>query len=228
MIIPKILWVAIPVLIVAMFIHNRLQHLVYNRSIKHGVNQHRLYDVGIRIARVICQPLRCYTEKISTHLPVDCKIQRVFDRSSGFNDISVKLFIVTAGVGLIWYNKLTVLAKAMFSIAFLLCARGVFFNLTLLPTPNKERKISMWDGGSNDLMFSGHYMFITVTCYIIWNHLPFHMAVKWFFVLMGFGVMPLLSLSAKCHYTIDIVVSMCISYLVAQKVIGGGAPLRHI
>ena len=129
---------------------------------------------------------------------------------TGLADFITFIFSLSTTLYLLKNRKLEIINETLkiFSILFLL--RSITFNMTILPVPI-PCSFKLVTGGCHDLIFSGHYIFLTVALYIILN-LKINIYFKIFSVFM-FIVSIISTLTCKRHYTVDIILSMVLSIL---------------
>jgi hypothetical protein len=128
----------------------------------------------------------------------------------GLSDSITFSFTLLTILYLLKNKKLEIINETLkiFSILFLL--RSITFNMTILPVP-APCSFKLINGGCHDLIFSGHYIFLTVTLYIILN-LKINIYFKFFSVIM-FIISLISTLTCKRHYTVDIILSVTLSIL---------------
>ena len=193
---------------VACMLHYRLQQVVLLHAKQFNVNQHVLHDPLMRWARSLCNTNK-YCMRVA------------YTRGFNFNDIIVKVLIAIMVIWLAMKRKTHhLLENSILVIAGLLVFRGILFNMTIMPAPNTIRHISTLNGGCNDLMFSGHYVIVTIFLYLLWRHMHLPILLKIACTIIGLIVMPFLTLASQSHYSIDILLSMVITYLVSSQGIG--------
>ena len=119
---------------------------------------------------------------------------------------------------LIYYKKIKIISDSVFSLAILFLLRSICFSLTTLPTPKNCKQPPFYTGGCGDLMFSGHYIWFTIALYIIIKKTKIDILLKSFFVIL-FIISIISTLMCKNHYSIDIFISILISYIISLLII---------
>lgn len=113
-------------------------------------------------------------------------------------------------------NNIEILSKSFLVVAICFFLRTILFNLTILPIP-KNCSLQLFVGGCHDLLFSGHYIFLTICLFTILNFTNINFYIKLFLLLVSF-ISIYGTIICKNHYSIDIVLSFVITYLVCYIV----------
>ena len=138
---------------------------------------------------------------------------------SWFSEI-VFIYILSLIVYLIQTQNDYLLKKSIITISVLFLLRSVSINLTTLPLPKQPctNKPPFMSGGCGDLMFSGHFCYFTVMLYICLFKLEIPFYVK-IFILLSFCFSLINTLQLRNHYSIDIYISIIISFLTCREII---------
>ena len=115
-------------------------------------------------------------------------------------------------------KNILLISNTILTIALLFFIRAITFSLTILPTPQECNKPPFFMGGCGDLLISGHYIFLTVFIYILLLKTNFYKLFKLLLIIIYIFLI-YLALLCKKHYSIDIWMSIIISYLVSCLII---------
>ncbi len=150
--------------------------------------ERRLYDLGH-----ILIPYHKYSKYISEII---------------ISFISISILII-----FIMYPNIKLLYSLFFLYGILTILKGCFFNLTLLPDASQECTFSKYFGSCNDLLFSGHTAKILILLLLCdyYNLIPNYVS-NIYYILFGF--MLIFILSARKHYTIDIITGIIIALFI--------------
>ena len=134
-----------------------------------------------------------------------------------FSDI-VGLYFILLCLYLYYKKNYYVLNKLLFTISIVFILRSISINLTYLPLPKKcNNKPPFINGGCGDLMFSGHYCYFTSILYVCILKLDLNIYIK-IFVFVNFLLSIINSLRVRNHYSVDIFISIILTYLSAEKI----------
>ena len=138
---------------------------------------------------------------------------------SWFSEI-VYIYIILLVVYLIKTKNDYLLKKSIIIISVLFLIRAISINLTILPLPKESctNKPPFIYGGCGDLMFSGHFCYYTVLLYICLFKLEIALYLK-IFILLNFCFSLINTLHLRNHYSIDIYISIIISFLTCREII---------
>ena len=128
----------------------------------------------------------------------------------GLSDSITYLLIFLTFLYLLKNNKLEILNETLKIFIILFLLRTITYNMTILPSPS-PCSLKLISGGCHDLIYSGHYVFLTVILYIILN-LKINIYFKILSILL-FIISFISTLICKKHYTVDIILSMTLSIL---------------
>lgn len=110
-------------------------------------------------------------------------------------------------------NSLDALCHFLSNHAILMLLRSIFFSSTLLPDSSKMCAVSTHIGSCFDLIFSGHTTIMYLCTFIINQYFYISRTVYFLFHLNNF-ITSLLIISCRNHYTIDVLISVILTYLV--------------
>ena len=136
----------------------------------------------------------------------------------GFYDILTQIIIIFTIIYLFYTKNIVLISNTILTIALLFFIRTITFSLTILPTPSECNKPPFLMGGCGDLLISGHYINLTICIYLVLFKLNFHILFKILFVAI-FIISIYFPLLCRKHYSIDIWLSIVISYLVSSLII---------
>ena len=130
---------------------------------------------------------------------------------------SITLFLyIVCNIYFYINNKIEVISKSFLVLAICFFLRTILFNITILPIP-RNCQLLLFSGGCHDLLFSGHYILLTLSLFMIFNFTNIKYYVKLVLLLVSF-ISIYGTIICKNHYTIDIVLSFVITYLVCYIV----------
>jgi hypothetical protein len=191
------IYINIIILIIALVFHNLSQKYVFIKGEKECKKRKPLYDILLNNFNVKNQ-----------------KLKKIFCKSQiGLSD-SITYFVFLFTILYLFLNKdKKVINNSIIIIYTLTFLRSILFNLTILPKP-AECNLKFIGGGCYDLMFSGHYIYLTLSLYLIIYIFNINIIYK-----IVFGLLFILSIIStvlcKKHYSIDIVVSIVLTYLLS-------------
>lgn len=161
--------------------------------------------------------------KLDKQPPLYDIIQRNFPNLQRYRFIPeiLHLIPVLALVGCIiyWfdYNSLRALNKFFITHGPLMALRGIFFSVTLLPDSSQMCFESNHLGSCFDLIFSGHSTIMLLCSFIINEFFNIGIFVYIFLMFKNF-VTFLLIILCRNHYTIDVLISIFMTYFVYSLV----------
>lgn len=134
-----------------------------------------------------------------------------------YDNLIVFIFILTI-IYLFIIKDIHLISNSILTIAILFFIRTITFSLTILPTPSECNKPPFYTSGCGDLLFSGHYINLTVCMYILLLKTNFHILFK---ILLGTIYVLSIYFPLLCnkHYSVDIWLSIIISYLTSSLII---------
>ena len=119
---------------------------------------------------------------------------------------------------LLYKKDIEILSNFFYACGILFLLRIVTFSLTTLPTPKNCNAPPFVLGGCGDLLYSGHYIWFTVSMYIILKKTNIKRIFKIFFVIC-YIVSIYSTLVCRNHYSIDIFIAIMLSYLISSVII---------
>lgn len=134
-----------------------------------------------------------------------------------FSDI-VDIYIVIFLLYLYNTKNKYILEKSVYTICTVFILRSISINLTYLPLPKTcTNRFPFLNGGCGDLMFSGHYTVFTVILYVCVLKLDLNIYIK-SFISISFLLSIINTLQQRNHYSVDIYISIILTYLCAEKI----------
>lgn len=121
--------------------------------------------------------------------------------------------VVFLAVFTVWFKHIDCLSEFLVKHGILMFLRGTFFSVTLLPDSSGMCQLSNHLGGCFDLIFSGHSTISFLCTLLLCKHYPLYKELKW---LLHFNNLLTCFLIVVCrnHYTIDVIISLFMTYLV--------------
>ncbi len=98
-------------------------------------------------------------------------------------------------------------------LAIIQFVRGILFSITLLPDSSQNCTYSIFLGSCNDLLFSGHIAVVFIILLFTYQYKLFSTQIQKIFVFL-FIFMILFILSARNHYSIDVIVALLTTYII--------------
>ena len=134
----------------------------------------------------------------------------------GLADLFPGIFPIFIIIYLMYHKNINLLSKFFYTAAILFLLRSITFSLTTLPTPKHCNSPPFLGGGCGDLLYSGHYIWFTITMYIILQktNIPYKIIP-----IMAYIVSIISTLMCRNHYSVDILISIVLSYLFSSVII---------
>ncbi len=98
-------------------------------------------------------------------------------------------------------------------LAIIQFVRGILFSLTLLPDSSQNCTYGILLGSCNDLLFSGHIAVVFIILLFTYQYKLFSNQIQKIFLFL-FVFMILFILSARNHYSIDVIVALLTTYII--------------
>jgi len=171
--------------------HSKLANYVYKKGISVGLlKTPPLYDL-IQDSLPNLQPYRVIPEILHL-IPV----------------VTLAVFIF-----LFRNTSLYCLKEFMFKHGILMLMRGIFFSVTLLPDSSQMCQLSNHFGGCFDLIFSGHSTIAFLSTLLLVKHYPVPLFLKSILHTSNI-IMFVMIVLCRNHYTIDVLLSIILTYFV--------------
>ncbi len=119
--------------------------------------------------------------------------------------------IITLILNQSWY----LLGQASLTISLLFIFRMITFCSTVLPLRKGGKTVCGLFGGCNDFIFSGHMIFQTLMTFIWIKFLTKNSTLHHIIILLLI-INGIIGLLAKCHYTVDVLLSYYITFTLAN------------
>ena len=135
----------------------------------------------------------------------------------GLSDLLSGIFPIFIIIYLMYHKNIHLLSKFFYTAAILFLLRSITFSLTTLPSPKYCTNLPPFlGGGCGDLLYSGHYIWFTITLYIILQktNIPYKIIP-----IMAYIVSIISTLMCRNHYSVDILISIVLSYLFSSVII---------
>lgn len=128
---------------------------------------------------------------------------------------AIMIFFVILFIYLIYKSRnISILYNFLIILAIIHIIRSLLFSLTLLPDSSNYCTFSLFVGSCNDLLFSGHISGALLILLFVDKYKLFNSKViKNSFIIL-FILMNIFILSARNHYSIDIVTALIITYII--------------
>lgn len=128
---------------------------------------------------------------------------------------AIMIFFIILFIYLIYKSRnISILYNFLIILAFIHLFRSLLFSLTLLPDSSNHCTFGLFSGSCNDLLFSGHISSVLLILLFIYKYeLINSKFIKNSFILL-FILMNVFILSARNHYSIDIVTALIITYMI--------------
>jgi hypothetical protein len=169
------------------FIHSYLAKFVYKKGISIGLlNSPPLYDL----------------------------FQFYFPNLQSYRVIPEILHVIPVIflVGYVIYFWHTVcLSEFLFKHGSLMLIRSILFSVTLLPDSSQMCHLANYFGGCFDLLFSGHSTIMFLCTLLLVKHFPIWNITK-NILYLNVAVTSSLIVLCRNHYTIDVIVSLLLTY----------------
>jgi hypothetical protein len=121
--------------------------------------------------------------------------------------------IIALVICIVWFKHKDCLCEFLVKHGILMFLRSIFFSVTLLPDSSGMCQLSNHLGGCFDLIFSGHSTISFLCTLLLCKHYPLHKEIKWSLHLNNLLTCFLIIL-CRNHYTIDVVISLVMTYFV--------------
>lgn len=191
-------FIYINILILVIFLNRFLQQRLIKNYIS-NIKQTPLYDIIINNLFFI----------------KDKKIQKIIcNKLFGLSDLFPIILLSIPSIYLISKKDIKKINKVILTIAILYFLRCISYSITILPSPSKC-KLTL-TGGCGDLLFSGHFIILTISLYLIYKNMSllYKIIGTIIFILAIYT-----TLYCRNHYSIDIFISIIISFLLANLII---------
>ena len=189
------IYLYIIIFIIVLIFNNICKIIVYKRGKKILNNSNKLKDILHDILYTenkICKKLLC-------------------TKGVGLADSITLILSLFVSIILIITKNIKLIKKSLIILIILITLRSITYNLTILPLPNKDCKLSIF-GGCNDLFFSGHYIFLTLSLYLIIKKLKLNSIYKIISIIL-FIISFISTIICRNHYSIDIIISIVLTIL---------------
>ena len=143
-------------------------------------------------------------------LPDIIHINFVSDYNGKYTDIIIKIQIFFFILLIFIYNRIDIGMSFLKIYSILKNFRSLCMSVTILPDISGNGKSTWLDGGTNDLMFSGHILLSTLL-ERYYNYYFMPMKLKFLLFILNFIIMSNTILT-KRHYTIDVIIAWYITY----------------
>ena len=192
-------------LVLVIIFHRFCQKRVYSKSKELLQNVEPLPDVGHSLLEKISKNRKLFT--------IMCT------KNYGVCDVLTMALIVIALFYLLRNRQIGILSDVFLVISILFFVRSIMFNLTLLPDPSPGPcKMTLFFGGCNDLIYSGHSVLLTISLYILLIKANIGNIGKCIYTTM-YMLALFTILACKNHYTVDIIISVMLSTLLSKHMI---------
>ena len=185
-------FVYINILILVLFLNRLLQKRLIRNYIS-NIKQNPLYDIMINNLFFIKNK----------------KIQKILcNKIFGLADLFPPILLSIPGLYIISKKDIKTINKVILTIAILYFLRCISYSITILPSPSKC-KLTL-TGGCGDLLFSGHFIILSISLYLIFKYM------NSFYKIIG-SILFILAIYStiycRNHYSIDIFISIVITFL---------------